>query len=111
MIRATYPSRPAAFAPHFIRELRKAEIPMEVGAAGAWLLSVIVDHEDRLDYRKAPEFVDHELQHELGGVDQKTLARLRNKCVDVGWLHYEPGAKGRAARYFVVIPSSFRSEQ
>ena len=32
------------------------------------------------------------------------MKRVRDKAVEAGWLHYEPGTKGRAARYWVTIP-------
>ncbi len=33
------------------------------------------------------------------------MKRLRDKSVAAGWLWYEQGAKGRAARYFVTVPA------
>src|SRR5262249_31318948 len=40
---------------------------------------------------------------------ESALKRVRQKCVESGWLVYEPGAKGRAARYWVQIPERFLS--
>ncbi|VTR92160.1 Uncharacterized protein OS=Blastopirellula marina DSM 3645 GN=DSM3645_24505 PE=4 SV=1 [Gemmata massiliana] len=38
----------------------------------------------------------------LGSAD--ALDRVRKRCVAAGWLHYEPGAKGVAGRYWVTVP-------
>lgn len=99
-----YPPRPKLFSLIFSRLLRNSRIASDIGAVGCWLLHTIADQEDILRYSRAPTFWDSQLQEELGGVDQKTLARFREKCVRAGWLHYEHGRRGKAGRYFVVIP-------
>ena len=104
-----YPTRCQLFSVKFNRTLRCARVASEVGAAGAWLLNIIASQEDVFWYSKAPDFWDSQLADELGGIDQKTLARIRSKCVKAGWLHYDQGRKGKAGRYFVIVPEWARS--
>lgn len=92
------------FCLKFMRILHRARVASDVTGLGRMLLSVVALKEDELGYSKAPTFWDSALQEELGDIDQKTLARVRRKCVESGWLHYEHGRKGKAGRYFVVVP-------
>ncbi len=99
-----YPRRPAAFAFKFGRLLAKSAAAQEIGTVAAYLLRVIADQEDALRYTKAISFWDVSLMTLVGCSSQKTLASARKKAVDAGWLHYKPGAKGRAGLYWVLIP-------
>ncbi|WP_397569048.1 hypothetical protein [Schlesneria sp. T3-172] len=99
-----YPARPAFFAMKFIRLLAKTCVAQEIGPTGFALLVTIATTEDAAGYRRAVTFFDGQLMPIVGVDSQKSLARARIKCVDAGWLNYEPGCRGRAGRYFVVIP-------
>lgn len=99
-----YPLRTKLFSMKFSRLLRTSRIASEIGVGGCWLLHLIADQEDVQHYTRAPSFWDSQLQEEMGGITQKTLSNIRAKCVSEGWLHYEHGRRGKAGRYFVMIP-------
>jgi hypothetical protein len=100
----TYPPREPFFSHRFVRLLAKVCAAQDIGPAGAWLLTVIVQTEDAAHYKRAVTWYDAQLLPILGVDSQKTLARIRNKAVEAGWLHYEAGCKGRVSRYWVMIP-------
>lgn len=99
-----YPGRPQFWAMKFIRKMGKTCIAQEIGAAGFALLAEIASTEDVAGYSRAVTFYDSQLMMTLGLHCHKSLARIRQKCVDAGWLHYEPGCKGRAGRYWTLEP-------
>jgi hypothetical protein len=99
----TYPKRPAHFDPRFQQALIDRAAANTIGPAGCWLLTVIVNMEDRKRYEGPAAFWSHQLTTLLG-VSEDSLGRIRKRCVESGWLHYEPGAKAKAARYWVTVP-------
>lgn len=101
---ALYPKREKFFSHRFTRLLAKCCAANDIGPAGAWLLTVIVQTEDASHYRRGVSFYDGQLMPLLGINSNKTMTSLRKKVVDAGWLHYEPGKKGKASVYWVVIP-------
>lgn len=101
---STYPNRNSHFAHKFCRLLTKAVVAQEIGPDGCWLLSVIAHQEDAKFYSGPVTFFNSQLQPLVGLNSEDTLFRLRKKCVDGGWLHYEPGVKRRAGKYWVTIP-------
>lgn len=99
-----YPKRPRFFAFRFVRLMAKVCLANEIGAEACWLLAVIASTEDAGGYRKAVTFWNEQLFPLAGLGSVSALKRVREKLVESGWLHYEPGAKGRAAKYWVMIP-------
>ena len=102
-----YPGRPKFFANKFCRLLTDLDVASDIGAAGCWLLTVIVMVEDKLRYSRPVKKWNANLMSELGGIDQRTLRNIRQKAIDAGWLHYEFDKGSRKhGRYWVTIPIS-----
>lgn len=101
----SYPAseRKAYFAFRFTRLMAKTCVAQEVGPLGCWLLTTIAMTEDASRYRRAVTWYDHQLTPLLG-CSQDAMARARKKCVEAGWLHYEPGSKCKAGKYWVIVP-------
>ena len=103
----TYPARPQYFAHRFIRLMTKSALAMEIGSEGAWLLSIIAMQEDSCRYSKAVSFWNSQLTVLLGfrNDHEARMRRIRQRCVDAGWLNYEPGGRTHPGHYFVTIPT------
>lgn len=101
---STYPKRPSHFAHRFTRLLTKAAVAQEIGPDACWLLAVIAHQEDAKRYRSAVTFWNGQLMPLCGFNSEKPFARARRKAVEAGWLHYEAGGKGKAGRYWCLIP-------
>lgn len=102
--RATYPKRPPYFAHKFVRRLTKSCAALEIGPEACWLLTVIAFQEDSCRYKRAVLYYDEPLASLVGLGSVKSLSLCRKKAVSAGWLHYEPGRKRVAGRYWVMIP-------
>ncbi|WP_437188296.1 hypothetical protein SH668x_001734 [Planctomicrobium sp. SH668] len=100
----TYPQRDSFFAHKFCRLMVKVCLANELGADACYLLMVIAHTEDAAHYRRATTWFNGQLMTVLGISQQKTLIRIRKTLIDAGWLHYEEGGKGKAGRYWVLIP-------
>lgn len=98
-----YPKRPPMFAMKAMRLMVKTCLAQRIGADGVMLLMVVASTEDAAHYRRPVDFWNEQLAP-LCGFTVSKLRRVRDKCVESGWLAYEPGAKSRAARYWVQIP-------
>jgi hypothetical protein len=98
-----YPKRPQFFAHEFCRLMGKVCLGADIGPETCWLLAYIVNTEDAAHYRRPVSFFNDDLATRTG-LSLATLKRVRERAVEAGWLCYEPGAKGRAARYFVMVP-------
>lgn len=103
-----YPKRPKFFSHRFCRVLMKACAANEIGPEACWLLTVIAHTEDAKGYRGAVTFFNSQLQAFVGCGSDDSLNRTRAKAVRAGWLHYEPGGKGKAGRYWVEVPDQHR---
>lgn len=100
-----YPKdRPKYFAHKFVRILTRTCAAMEIGTDGAWLLSIIVHTEDAAHYRGPVKFWNDQLVSITGLNSWDRLNRARKKVIAAGWLHYEPGGKGKVGRYWVMVP-------
>lgn len=99
-----YPKRPSHFAHKFVRRLAKSAAAQEIGPEACWLLTVIAHQEDAVHYRRAVTWYEGQLMPLVGLNCRRTLARVRQKAIDAGWLHYEPGRKGVAGVYWVLVP-------
>jgi hypothetical protein len=102
--KAVYPKRPPYFAHKFVRRLTKSCAALEIGPEACWLLTVIAFQEDSCRYRRAVMYYDEPLASLVGLGSAKSLSLCRKKAVSAGWLHYEPGRKRVAGRYWVMIP-------
>jgi hypothetical protein len=103
----TYPQRPKFFAFRFCRLMAKVCLANEIGPDACWLLTTVAMCEDAKGYCGAVTYFNEHLAPLVGSGSVDSLARVRTKAVDAGWLHYEKGAKHVAARYWVVIPPQF----
>jgi hypothetical protein len=99
-----YPKRPKVFACKFVRRMGKVCLANDIGPDACWLLAFIVSTEDAKGYRAPVSFYNEDLATRTG-LSLAGTKRARDKAVKAGWLHYEKGAKGRAARYFVLVPA------
>ena len=100
----TYPKREAVFSNKFCRILNRCEVAQQIGAEACWLLTVIVMTEDARRYGSAVTFYNGQLQTQCGFESENRLNRHRQRAVEAGWLHYEPGGKSRPGTYWVTIP-------
>lgn len=101
---SVYQKREKFFACKFVRLLTKTCAAQEIGTTGFTLVTVIAMQEDAAGYLRSVTFWDFQLMPIIGVKSQKSLAAARRSVVDAGWLHYEPGCKGRVSRYWVTIP-------
>ncbi|VTT97956.1 Uncharacterized protein OS=Blastopirellula marina DSM 3645 GN=DSM3645_24505 PE=4 SV=1 [Gemmataceae bacterium] len=99
-----YPKRPDHFSHKFCRLMGKVCLGADIGPEACWLLAYIVNTEDAAHYRRPVSFFNEDLSQRTG-LSLANMKRIRDKAVEAGWLWYEPGAKGRAARYYVTVPA------
>lgn len=99
-----YPKRESHFAHRFTRLMAKCCAAQDIGPEGCWLVAVIAHTEDAKRYSGAVTFYNEQLMPLCGFTAVTTFARARKRAVDCGWLHYEPGFRRRAGRYWVMIP-------
>lgn len=99
-----YPrDREPYFAHRFCRLLAKTCAALEIGADACFLLTTISHLEDVKRYKAPVQFFNDQLAAILG-VSAASMDRIRKKCIQAGWLHYEPGGKGKVGRYWVEVP-------
>jgi len=84
-----------------IRHLIDSRAANQIGPSGCWLLSV-------LSVSGRAEWWDDELAGVTGLGSRSTLGRVRQACIDAGFLRYDPGARGRPAVYSIL--SKFDAE-
>ena len=104
MTAPAYPKRPPFFAYRFCRLMAKACLANRIGPEGCWLLTIIAQTEDAAGYRQPVTFWNGQLTPLVGVGSESAFRRLREKCVNAGWLHYRAGRKGVAPAYWVVVP-------
>ncbi len=75
---------------------------MDIGADGCWLCSVVSATEDSKRYRSAVSFYNPQLAMICGWSVDK-LDRVRRRCIDQGFLHYEPGGNRTPGLYWVLV--------
>ncbi len=103
-----YPNdRPNYFAHKFVRILMRTCAAMEIGTDGFCLLTIVAHTEDAAHYSGPVRFWNDQLISVTGLNTWNRLDRARSKAVDAGWLHYEPGGKGKVGRYWVTIPGQY----
>jgi hypothetical protein len=84
--------------------MAKVCLANEIGPEACWLLTIIAHTEDAKGYRGPVTYFNEQLFPLVGLGSVSSLLRAREKCVRSGWLHHDGGSKGRAARYWVVVP-------
>lgn len=99
-----YPKRPTHFAYKFCRLLTKVVAAQEIGPDGCWLLAVVAHQEDAKRYSGPVTFYNGQLLSPAGFNSEESLVRVRARCMEFGWLHYERGAKRKPGKYWVTIP-------
>jgi hypothetical protein len=99
-----YPKRPKFFACKFIRLLIKKVVANEFGPQSFTLLTVVAATEDARGYDGPVNFFNHQLLPLVGLGSVDALHRVRQKCMESGWLTYLPGARTSPGRYWVTIP-------
>ena len=100
-----YPKREAFFSHRFCRILHRDCAAQEIGATACLMLTFIAHQEDTCKYRRGVTFFNEQLMAILGLGTQKALISVRQRAIDAGWLHYQPGGKHKAGVYWVLIPS------
>ena len=91
------------FAFHVIKLLMVPMVARCLGSQGCNLIRVIASLEDNQYYAGAVLATDEDLRPMLA-VTERTLVAARRRCIQAGWLHYEPGAKGTPSRMWVLVP-------
>ena len=102
-----YPKRDAYFSHRFVRLLTKTAMAQVIGPKACWLLTVVVHQEDSKRYTGPVNYWNYQLESVGGFGSRGSLVRAREKAVGAGWLHYEPGGKGKCGKYWVIIPERF----
>lgn len=102
---ATYPKRTPFFFHRFVRWLIKTCAAMVIGADGCFLCTVVAATEDSARYRYAVRFFNSQLAQFCGWSVDK-LDRVRRRCIDEGFLHYEPGGNRTPGLYWVLVEDS-----
>ncbi len=102
-----YPARPSHFAHRYTRLILRSCAAQQISADAVLLCIAVVHTEDAKRYTSPPTFWNDQITVQLG-ISTSKLVRIRRKAVESGWLVYRPGAKSRAATYYVTIPSEYR---
>lgn len=101
-----YPKRQSYFAVKYSRLITDRRVAQEVGPLAALLLMIVAHQEDANRYERGATFYDGQLMPILGINSKKTMTSTRRKLIEGGWLHFEPGHKGKASNYWVLIPAT-----
>ena len=102
-----YPTRERYFANRFVRLLAKTCAANDIGCDAFALLVNVAMTEDVKRYSAPVTYTNEQLMPICGFGSKDRLGRARERAIAAGWLHYEPGRKGCAGRYWVLIPSHF----
>ncbi|MBI1314103.1 hypothetical protein GC176_22640 [bacterium] len=99
---AAYPKRTPFFFHRYTRWLIKTCAANLITADGCWLLATIAATEDSRRYRSAVSFYNAQLAAMCGWSVDK-LDRVRRRCIDEGYLHYEPGGNRTPGLYWALV--------
>jgi hypothetical protein len=99
------PERPAFFCVKYGQFLQTARGRGELGAYGLLLLRVIAELWDAQHYC-GPIREQADVLAARCGMSERELKRVRARLCELGWLSYEPGARGRCGAYRPEIPPS-----
>lgn len=101
---AGYPKREAFFSHKFVRLVMRFCGAQEIGPEGSWLLTIIAHTEDARRYTGPVTFWNEQLISVMGLNSRKQLDRIRDRCIEAGWLHYERDSKRAVGKYWVKVP-------
>ncbi len=103
---SSYPTdrKSCGYSIRYIRWLMHSGTASEIGPDAFALLVAVVMTEDEIHYQRPPNFYNEQLANRCGiSTNSKhALIRARQIAIDAGLLWYEPGAKRRPGRYFVI---------
>jgi hypothetical protein len=85
----------------------KTCLAQEIGQPATLMLAWIAHVEDAKSYRAPVLFFNEQLMAVAGFTRKETFIAARRRAIEAGWLHYEPGGKSRAGKYWVTIPDRF----
>ena len=74
-----------------------------LGKSGLNLVRVIVSMENQMFFRQAVLITDDDLRPRVD-CSEKTLVEARRRCVEAGWIHYEPATMGQSSRIWTKVP-------
>ncbi len=107
MATEAYPQRESHFAHRLVRLMLRTCAAQEIGSDGFLLVTAVVHCEDSKRYTAAVTYWNEQLMTTLGFGSKGKLDRARRRAVEHGWLHYEPGGKGRVGKYWGTMPERF----
>ena len=99
-----YPKREQFFSHKFVRLVMRFCGAQEIGPEGSWLLTIIAHTEDARRYTGPVTFWNEQLISVMGLNSRKQLDRIRDRCIEAGWLHYERDSKRAVGKYWVKVP-------
>ena len=104
-----YPKRPSHYAHRYCRLLAKTCAAQEIGPTAFVLCVTVAMLEDSKRYTAPVTFYNDQLIPLIGVKKWDALDHARRQAAEAGWLHYEPGDRGRRkpGRYWVTIPAQF----
>jgi hypothetical protein len=88
----------------FIKLTYKVDLAMELGPSAVLLLQYVAMGEDRCDFLKPPHYFAKELQTACGTRDDEAFKKVRDRCVEKGWMCFIPGPIRMASIFWVTIP-------
>ena len=74
-----------------------------LGKSGLNLVRVIVSMENQMFFRQAVLITDDDLRPRVD-CSEKTLVEARRRCIEAGWIHYEPATMGQSSRIWTKVP-------
>jgi hypothetical protein len=95
------------YAHRYLRLLTKTAAAQELGPSVCWLLAVVAMQEDAKRYTEPAKWYLDQLTPLCGFQSKQTLITAINRAQSEGWLHYQPGSKGRPGKFATVIPTRF----
>lgn len=104
-----YPKRPPFYAYKLTRLMFKTALANDIGPEACHMIIQIAHTEDATHYSKPVKFYNEQLMPVCGFANVKALDRARAKAVDAGWLHYIPGGKGVAGKYWTLVPARYKN--
>lgn len=107
---ADYPTgREPFFAHKLVRRMGRVCAAQDMGADACWLVTQIAHLEDTKRYTEPVKFWNEQLTDIVGFHSWGALDRARKRAIEAGWLHYEPGGKGKVGKYWTMIPDRYSS--
>ena len=99
----TYPKRPKNFFFSFMDEMCRTGAVHDIGHAGFTLCAHVLTFENRFHWRRPANFWNSQIG-EILSVKDDQVRRIRQRCIDAGWLVYKRQSKSQPGLYWVTIP-------